>query len=1256
MIKKISLSCLVIFLTQSISFAQWISVDNYSIPDSPPVVQLISDDGNSTIIKVDLPGFYINEFSDGVKTYHSISFNTEGITTEAGYPEIPHVAKILAIPDQGEVSIEILETSPIQTIKGINVPPARESWEEGQPETAFLEKFEAYNSDEIYPVNFVKVDDPAVFRDFRIARVSIFPIRYSPVKKEIQVVSSITIKINYLAGFSINPKTTPDRPIAPSFAKLYRNFIFNYDQVLQRRYNGMETGYDFMLCIMPDAFYNSFQTYADWKHKTGTYIHVTKFSEIGATANTPIPVKNHIIDAYTNWEIPPTHILIVGDAGVAPIKLIQYDYQFAYDDYFVEIVGNDYFPEMMIGRLTNNNDYGMQVMINKFMGYEKTPYVQSPDWFKKGLVCANNAYASQRATKRFTAQQMLVNGNFISVDSMYNGYPCPGNVTTIINMINQGRSYLNYRGEGWSSGWWADCFPFQTSNVSSLNNGHKLTFVTSIGCGVAMFNTSGGNCFGEEWLELGTLTEPRGACAFVGPTSNSHTTYNNKIDMGIYIGMFPPSTQLQRAMDSPGEALLNGKMFMYLNFGNTYWVEYHFRVYHVLGDPSIHIWKNVPQNVTVSHPDTVVTGFNQVQVSVNYLGSGLPVSDAQVCISGNGVYVVGLTDISGTAMLNILPASLGELIITVRGEAVIPYEGTMQVVQGVENVALFGNPTVTDIDGNLDGLINPNENGTITFTLKNYGTQLSTNVYATLSVLDTLNYIEIVTTDPVSYGNIAPEQTVTGTPFQFFVKPECPVGFVIRFKLDVSSSSSSWIYYWNIPVHGCQLAYIENYIDDEGNILRNYRMDPGETVKVFLKIKNQGDDIAPDVTGVLRSNDEFITVLDSIGSFTTLLPDSSAVNDQDYFVVKVSENCPPQYDALYSILLSTQNGLYPYSKLSLFTISVAQPSGYDPTGPDAYGYYAYSSDDVLFNQAPQYNWFEINTIGTLLPRSSGVSNLTQTVSLPFSFKYYGNNFSQVRISTDGWIALGSGTQIAPQNFPLPKQDDIRNMVCAFWDDLFSTSPNETGKIYYYNDAANHRFIIEWDNVKHAADTLNSETFQVLLLDPAYYPTQTGDGEIIFQYKKVEEPGGCTIGIEDNTETIALQYVFDDIYAVTATEVRDNYALKFTTNTPTIVSVKGDDELTGIPDNYVLEQNYPNPFNPVTQINYSIPEPAFVKLCIYDINGILVKTLYEGNQSAGKYQTVWDGESSSGVKVGSGVYFYRIQANSFVQTRKMILLK
>jgi hypothetical protein len=329
---------------------------------------------------------------------------------------------------------------------------------------------------------------------------------------------------------------------------------------------------------------------------------------------------------------------------------------------------------------------------------------------------------------------------------------------------------------------------------------------------------------------------------------------------------------------------------------------------------------------------------------------------------------------------------------------------------------------------------------------------------------------------------------------------------------------------------------------------------------------------------------------------------------------------------------------------------------HDPTGPDEYGYYAYSSDDNLWQQSPEYNWIEIDGIGTEILQG-GASNLTQTVALPFTFKHYGNNFSQVRISTDGWVALGSGSQIAPVNYPLPRTDDINNMVAAFWDDLFSTEPQEVGKLLYYSDVNNHRFIIEWSEVGHFDDYTNKETFEIILLDPAYYNSQTGDGEIICQYKKVTEPGSSTIGIENNSEDIGLQYVYDEQYSVTASELRDNFAIKFTTNGPTVVSVENEfDTEDLLPQEYALYQNYPNPFNPETIIRYDIPESGFVTLKIYRIDGQLVRTMQDSHQSQGRYEKTWDGKNDFGNKVSSGVYFYQLGAGSFVQTKKLILLK
>ncbi len=95
---------------------------------------------------------------------------------------------------------------------------------------------------------------------------------------------------------------------------------------------------------------------------------------------------------------------------------------------------------------------------------------------------------------------------------------------------------------------------------------------------------------------------------------------------------------------------------------------------------------------------------------------------------------------------------------------------------------------------------------------------------------------------------------------------------------------------------------------------------------------------------------------------------------------------------------------------------------------------------------------------------------------------------------------------------------------------------------------------------------------------------------------------------------------------------------------------------GVAKNYILEQNYPNPFNPETTIRYQIPERAEVQVTVYNVQGQKVATLVNGVQDQGEYQISWRGEAANGSKVASGVYFYRLSAGSFVQTRKMLLVQ
>jgi len=85
--------------------------------------------------------------------------------------------------------------------------------------------------------------------------------------------------------------------------------------------------------------------------------------------------------------------------------------------------------------------------------------------------------------------------------------------------------------------------------------------------------------------------------------------------------------------------------------------------------------------------------------------------------------------------------------------------------------------------------------------------------------------------------------------------------------------------------------------------------------------------------------------------------------------------------------------------------------------------------------------------------------------------------------------------------------------------------------------------------------------------------------------------------------------------------------------------------------YSLKQNYPNPFNPATNLSYSITQPGLVTLKIYDVLGTEIETLVNEEKPTGTYELNWNAAN-----LPSGVYFYRLQAGSFVQTRKMILLK
>ncbi|MCB2231402.1 T9SS type A sorting domain-containing protein [bacterium] len=95
--------------------------------------------------------------------------------------------------------------------------------------------------------------------------------------------------------------------------------------------------------------------------------------------------------------------------------------------------------------------------------------------------------------------------------------------------------------------------------------------------------------------------------------------------------------------------------------------------------------------------------------------------------------------------------------------------------------------------------------------------------------------------------------------------------------------------------------------------------------------------------------------------------------------------------------------------------------------------------------------------------------------------------------------------------------------------------------------------------------------------------------------------------------------------------------------------------SALPDGFALNQNYPNPFNPSTTISFDLPAATGWRLEVFNVTGAAVRS-YEGSAVAGAVQVVWDGCNERGEQVASGVYLYRLQAGTFTETKKMMLLK
>ena len=254
---------------------------------------------------------------------------------------------------------------------------------------------------------------------------------------------------------------------------------------------------------------------------------------------------------------------------------------------------------------------------------------------------------------------------------------------------------------------------------------------------------------------------------------------------------------------------------------------------------------------------------------------------------------------------------------------------------------------------------------------------------------------------------------------------------------------------------------------------------------------------------------------------------------------------------------------------------------------------------------------------TVLGRMDNANGNTPSVS----------NITGAEFPQSGWI---SGVAVDPTNG--------NNVLVVF------SNYNVVSLFYSADGGAN------WSNVEGNLAGNNGPSCRAAVLVPDGGGTTCYLGTSVGLYSTTAFKGAQTVWVQEGSSTIGN-------VVVTSLDARpsDNFIVVGTHANGVYVNGGNSAGITGdaprVPSEFVLQQNYPNPFNPSTVISFDIPEPAWVRLVIYDNLGRIVTTLMDDQRSAGHYDVPFNTRTLS-----SGTYFYQIAAGNHASTKKMLLVR
>lgn len=806
----------------------------------------ISDQGFTLNIKVKQIQFIKVKHKRDL--YYSAQIPNFSKTLEIGNPQLPSYKQLIEVPKNANYQIVVKKMHfVVYDLDQYNVKaplfPSQESMEKrvDAPIRFDINK-STYSSDAFYSEPLHTIEYLGEMRGQHIARLSLSPVEYNPVKNQIKLYDELEIEVvfNQLVEGIPSEKT---KSYAPAFQHI-NQYLLNSQKTNSALTPVLGAQYPLKYVIVSDSsFRSSLQPFIKWKEKQG-YKIIEAYTSDTAVGNTNSSIKNYLQGLYyagTALDPAPSYVLFVGDVTQIP-KYPGIVSSWAADLYYCEFT-NDYFPEMMYGRFSANDTSELIPQIEKTIEYEK--YLMANPSYLDTSILISGSDASHATTygdgqinygtaNYFNSINNIYCKSYLYVNQSYN------KDLEIRQNADSGAAFINYTAHGKVSGWYDP--QFYTSHVSNMTNKGKYPLMVGNACLTNKFDGPS-TCFGEALLRA----KNKGAIGYIGASENtlwdedyywavgygnisSNPTYTTTTS-GLYDLIFHTHGEAysQWAINSY-HYIQAGNMAVTRGGSNVrrYW-----ELYHLMGDPSLMPYLKVPSTISATYSPLIPIGVTDFTVNTEPYAL-VAISQNDSLISSNYADSLGVA----TLYFPVFTQS-GTVDIVISASQKQPYFGSLNVGSPNGPYIIYNAHQIIDSSQNNNRQADYNETVGLDIDLLNITSHDADSAFANLRSSST----SITLIDSTYYlGNFPGYDTLSfNDAFTFKVSPNAKDGELVKFYIDaVDSSLTPWTSHFFVSLYAPDILIHNTIVDDSQFGNGNGRLEAGETVYMYIPLSNSG--------------------------------------------------------------------------------------------------------------------------------------------------------------------------------------------------------------------------------------------------------------------------------------------------------------------------------------------------------------------------------------------------------------------------------